>query len=247
MKTFLGAAALGLLLMTTAAPAALAQATPPAAAADSLFRATTLNLAAYGETQARPDMASLNLGVVTDARAAAEAMAANAQRMAQVMAALKAAGIAPRDIQTSNLNLNAQYAYDQGQAPRLTGYQASNQVTVTVHDLARLGAAVDATVSAGATQVNGISFGLNDPTAAENAAREQAVRALAAKADLYARATGYRVSRLVSLSEGGGYAPPPPMPMIMSAMKRGAVAETPVAAGELKVRIDISGLYELGR
>jgi len=245
MKTLLGAATLGLLLM--AAPAALAQTAPAAAQADTLFRATTLNLSAYGETLAKPDMASLNLGVVTDARTAAEAMAANAQRMTQVMGALKAAGIAPRDIQTSNLNLNAQYAYDQGQAPRLTGYQASNQVTVVVHDLARLGAAVDATVSAGATQVNGISFGLNDPTAAENAAREQAVRALAAKADLYARATGYRVSRLVSLSEGGGYAPPSPMPLLMSAMKRGAVAETPVAAGELKVRIDISGLYELSR
>jgi len=246
MKTLLGATALALTLMATATPAAQAQ-TAPAASADSLFRATTLNLAAYGEIRAQPDMASLNLGVVTDARTAAEAMAANAQRMTQVMAALKAAGIASRDIQTSNLNLNAQYAYDQGQAPRLTGYQASNQVTVVVHDLARLGGAVDATVSAGATQVNGISFGLNDPTAAENAAREQAVRALAAKADLYARATGYRVSRLVSLSEGGGYAPSAPMPLVMSAMKRGAVAETPVAGGELKVRIDIDGLYELSR
>jgi uncharacterized protein YggE len=175
-------------------------------------------------------------------------MAANARQMNQVMAALKAAGVVPKDIQTSNLNLGAQYAYDQGQAPRLTGYQASNQVTVVVHDLARLGAAVDATVNAGATQVNGVSFGLNDATAAENAAREQAVRALAAKAELYARATGYRVSRLVSLSEGGGYAPSPPMPMMMTAMKRGAMAaETSVAAGELKVRIDIDGLYELAR
>lgn len=247
MKTFLGAAALGLLLTAGAPGAGLAQTSAPTAAADSLFRATTLNLAAFGETRAQPDMASLNLGVTTDARTAAEAMAANARRMTQVMAALKAAGIAARDIQTSNLNLSAQYAYDQGQPPRLTGYQAANQVTVVVHDLARLGAAVDATVSAGVTQVNGISFGLNDPTAAENAAREQAVRALAAKADLYARATGYRVTRLVSLGEGGGYAPSPPMPLMMSAMKRGVVAETPVAGGELMVRIDISGLYEMSR
>ena len=246
MKTFLTGAALGLALTTAAASASLAQTAAPAAA-DSLFRATTLNLAAYGETEAQPDMASLNLGVVTEAKTAAEAMAANAQRMTQVMAALKAAGVAARDIQTSNLNLNAQYAYAQGQAPRLTGYQAANQVTVVVHDLSRLGAAVDATVSAGVTQVNGISFGLDDPTAAENAAREKAVRALAAKAELYARATGYRVSRLVSLSEGGGYAPSGPVPLAMTAMKRGAVAETPVAGGELKVRIDITGLYELTR
>ena len=130
------------------------------------------------------------------------------------MAALKKAGIAAKDIQTSGLNLSPQYVYEQNQPPRLTGYQASNQVTVTVHDLTKLGAAVDATVNAGANQVNGISFGLNDPTAAENAAREDAVKALQAKADLYAKATGYRIGRLVSLSEGGGYTPQPPMPMM---------------------------------
>ncbi len=246
MKTFLCASALGLLMTAAAAPSGRAQTAPPASA-DALFHATTLNLAAFGEAMVQPDMASINLGVTSQAKTAAEAMSANARQMGQMMAALKAAGIAARDIQTSNLNLNAEYAYEQNQPPRLTGYQASNQVTVVVRDLARLGAAVDATVNAGATQVNGISFGLNDSTAAENAAREQAVRALTAKADLYARATGYRVGRLVSLSEGGGYAPSAPMPLVMSAMKRGAMAETSVSAGELKVRIDIAGLYELAR
>ena len=244
MKTFLRAGALSLLLVATAAPMALAQAAPPAA--DTMFRATTLNLAAYGEVEAAPDMASINLGVMTEGKTAAEAMAANGARMNQVMAALKKAGIAARDIQTSGLNLNPQYVYEQNVPPRLTGYQASNQVTVVVHDLTRLGAAVDATVNAGANQVNGISFGLNDPTAAENAARESAVKALQAKADLYARATGYHVGRLVSLSEGGGYTPRPPMPMMASFAKREAM-DTPVSAGELKVRIDVSGLYELSR
>jgi len=251
MKTLFGAAALGLSMTIAAAGQSLAQsaaAGAPPAAADSLFRATTLNLSAYGETRVQPDMASISLGVTAEAKTAAEAMAADAQRMSQVMAALKAAGIPAKDIQTSNLNLNAQYAYAQNEQPRLTGYQASNQVTVVIHDLARLGAAVDATVNAGANQVNGISFGLNDPTAAENAARQQAVRALTAKADLYARATGYRVGRLVSLSEGGGYAPAPPMPLMVTAMKRGGMAaETPVSGGELQVRIDITGLYELSR
>jgi uncharacterized protein YggE len=244
MKTVLRAAALSLILAAGAAPAALAQATPPAA--DTIFRATTLNLAAYGEVKTQPDMASINLGVSTEGRTAAAAMAANAARMSQVMAALKAAGIPAKDIQTSGLNLNPQYVYEQNQPPRLTGYQAANQVTVTVHDLAKLGAAVDATVTAGANQVNGISFGLNDPTAAENAAREEAVKALRAKADLYARTTGHRVDRLVSLSEGGGYAPQPPMPMMAYAAKREAM-DTPVSAGELKVRIDVTGLYELTR
>jgi uncharacterized protein YggE len=83
-----------------------------------------------------------------------------------VMASLRKAGIAEKDIQTSNLNLNPQYRYVENQPPELVGYQASNQVTVTVHDLKKLGAAVDATVGAGANHVQGISFGLEDPTAA---------------------------------------------------------------------------------
>lgn len=223
--------------------AAHAQAAAPSSA-ESLFHATTLNLSAYGETKLSPDMATINLGVTTEAGTAARALSDNAARMNQVIAALRAAGVAAKDIRTSGLNLNAQYAYEQGQAPRLTGYQAANQVTVTVHDLTKVGAIADATVSAGANQVNGISFSLADETAAANAARAEAVRALAAKAELYARATGYRVARLVSLSEGGGdgYRPQPVM-----AMARMQKAPTTVEPGELTVRVDITGLYELSR
>lgn len=246
MKTLMRAAGLGLALTFAAAPAVLAQATPPAA--DTMFRATTLNLAAYGETRVEPDMATITLGVMTEGKTAAEAMAANATRMNAVVASLKKAGIAEKDIQTSNLNLNPQYRYQENQPPMLVGYQASNQVTIRVLDLKKLGPAVDATVNAGANQVHGISFGLLDPTAAENAAREAAVKALAAKAELYARATGHRVSRLVSLSEGGGYTPRPPMPMMEMTASRGfAKDSTPVQGGELTVRIDVSGLYEVTR
>ena len=247
MKTLMRAAALGLVLTAgAAAPAALAQAAPPAA--DTMFRATTLNLSAYGETMIAPDMATITLGVMTEGKTAAEAMQANATRMSAVMASLRKAGLPDKDIQTSNLNLNPQYKYQENQPPLLIGYQASNNVTITVHDLKKLGAAVDASVSAGANQVHGIGFGLKDPTAAENAARETAVKALIAKADLYARATGHKVSRLVSLSEGGGYAPPQPMPVAMYAKREMAGdAGTSVSGGELKVRIDISGLYELTR
>jgi uncharacterized protein len=246
MKTLMRAAALSLALAASTAPAALAQAAPPAA--DTMFRATTLNLSAYGETKVAPDMATITLGVMTSGKTAAEAMTANAARMAGVMASLRKAGIAEKDIQTSNLNLNPQYRYVENQPPILTGYQASNNVTITVTDLKRLGPAVDASVTAGANQVHGISFGLQDPTTAENAAREAAVKALAAKAELYARATGHKVSRLVTLSEGGGYSVPPPIPMERFAMAAQAKdAGTSISGGELKVRIDISGLYELGR
>ncbi|UAL09113.1 SIMPL domain-containing protein [Caulobacter segnis] len=231
-------ALVGALLLGAAAPA-LAQ-------TDAAFKATTFNLSAYGETRVAPDMATINLGVQTDAPTAAEALKANGARMNQVMAALKKAGIAERDIQTSNLNLNAQYAYEQNQPPKLTGYQASNQVTITVRDLAKLGASVDATVNAGANTVNGISFGLADPRAAEDAARLEAVKALQAKAALYARATGYKDMRLVNLNEGGGYTPaPPPVPMMAFASKREAADSTSIAGGELKVRIDVNATYEM--
>jgi uncharacterized protein len=245
MQTLLRAALVAGALSAAAAAPAVAQAPPPAG--DTMFRATTFNLSAYGETRVAPDMATITLGVMTEGKTAAEALGANATRMTAVMASLQKAAIAPRDIQTSNLNLNPQYRYVQNEAPMLTGYQASNQVTITVRDLKRLGAAVDATVNAGANQVQGVSFGLDDPSTAENAAREAAVKALAAKAELYARATGHRVARLVTLSEGGGYSAPPPMPAPVMMRAQAKEDSTSVSGGELKVRIDLTGLYEVTR
>lgn len=230
----------GALLLGAAAPA-LAQ------DSDAAFKATTFSLSAYGETRVAPDMATITLGVQTDAPTAGDALKANGARMNQVLAALKKAGIAERDVQTSNLNLNAQYAYEQNQPPKLTGYQASNQVTITVRDLTKLGATVDATVGAGANTVNGISFGLVNPKAAEDAARLEAVKALQAKAELYGRATGYKAVRLVNLSEGGGYTPPSaPVPM-MAYAKREMSDATSVSAGELKVRVDVNAVYEAAK
>lgn len=234
---------LGAVLATSALASAPALAAP--AGADAVFQATTVNLSAYGETRIAPDMATINLGVNTQALTAADAMRANADKMTQVIAALKKQGIAEKDIQTSNIDLNPQYAYEQNKPPRLTGYQAVNQVAIRVVDLKKLGGALDAVVGAGANQINGVSFGLQNPEAAENAARREAVKALAAKADLYAQAAGYRVGRLVNLSEGGGYSPQPPMPMARMMMAKADAAPTPVQGGELSVRIEVNGFYEL--
>lgn len=228
---------------------ALALASAPAmaqSAPDAAFRATTFSLAASGETNVAPDMATITLGVQTDDMTAAGALKANGAKMNQVMAALRKAGIADRDIQTSNLNVNPQYVYEQNQPPKFNGYQVTNQVTVTVRDLSKLGQAVDATVGAGANTVGGISFGLQNPQVAEDAARMDAVKALQAKADLYARATGYKIVRLVNLGEGGGYTPAPPMPVFAMA-KREMADSTQIAAGELKVRIDVTATYEVAR
>ena len=217
--------------------------TPP----DAAFSGTRLDIAAVGEVRAAPDQAQIRLGVQTKAATAAQALSENAADMNRVIAALRRAGVAEKDIQTANINLQAEYDYQPNQPPRLTGYQASDDVAVTVQDLNRLGPALDAVVAAGANQINGISFGLKDPEAAENDARRLAVKALTAKAQLYAQATGAHDARLVRLSEGGANEAQPIRPMFMGAGMAKMATATPVQAGELVVRVDVSGTYDLTR
>ncbi len=246
MKSLIRASLLGLLLATASVvPAAIAQS--GTAGAERMPTPTTLSLNAFGEVRMAPDMASINLGVNTEAPTAAGALQANAAQMTKVFAELKKAGIEQKYIQTSGLNLTAQYDYVQNEPPKLRGYQATNQVTVVVKDLTKLGPAVDATVRAGINQVNGISFGISDPSAAEDAARQKAIKALMAKANLYATATGYKVSRLVTLSEGGGYTPPQPVPMYAMARAEKMSDSTPVSGGEMSIRIDVNAAFELAK
>lgn len=241
------------LMRATAMAVALAAAAPAVAQAQSVeayHQAMTpsFNLSAQGQVRVAPDMATISTGVQTEAVTAQEAMAQNRTRMNQVIAALRRAGIEERHIQTSGLNLNAVYDYLPDQQPRLRGYQATNQVTVQVHDLDNVGAAADAVVSAGANQINGISFGLADPSAAEDAARREAVRVLQHRADLYAQATGMRIVGLRTLSEGGGYVAPPPMAYARMEMAMAdAGGATPVQGGELVVQITVSAVYDVSR
>jgi uncharacterized protein YggE len=166
--------------------------------------------------------------------------------MTRVAVALRRAGIAERDIQTSGLNLQAQYDYVQNEPPKLRGYQATNRVTVNINDLTKVGTTADAVVAAGVNQIDGISFGLKDPKTAEDQARRLAVQALQAKARLYAEALGVQLGGIRSLNEGGGYAPQPPMPVFAMARMQSAGADsTPVSAGELSVKIDITGVYDI--
>ena len=170
-------------------------------------------------------------------------MRANAAQMASLLAALKRQGIAEKDTQTSNLTLSAEYDYQNGKPPVLKGYQASNRVTVTVRDLAKIGPTIDAVVAGGANQVNGISFGLRDPQSAEDAARIEALQRLQARAALYAKAAGLHVKALRTLTEGGGYQPSPIRPMM--AMRGNAETATPVEVGELDLRVQVQATYEL--
>jgi hypothetical protein len=234
--------ALAVVAVLGVAPPALAQAAPDGSA-DPRFQATTLDISATGEVKAAPDMATITLGVSQQAATAADAMQANAAAMARVIAALKSGGIAARDIETSSLNLAPQYVYAQNQPAKLTGYEASNQVTVTVRDLTKLGAAIDAVVAAGATNIGGVQFGLLSRIPAENSARLAAMKILEDRAALYAEASGYHIKRLVNLSEGATQ----PTPMFAAARRDlvGINAATPVETGELTVDVTVTGEFEL--
>lgn len=240
MKRVFAAVALAFAVVAAAAQVAFAQEAPSAAE----FQATTLHLSADGEVHAMPDMATITVGVQTEAPTAAEAMRLNAEKMTRVMAALRQAGLEPRDIHTSQLNLSPRYDEPQNQPRRLAGFDASNQVTIKLRDVARVGPVLDAAVAAGGNTIWGISFGLQDPKPLQDQARLEAVRALQAKAELYARAVGHPIARLVSLSESGGYSPPMVQEVVVTAAR---FQSTPVAPGELTVRASVSGVYELAR
>jgi uncharacterized protein len=238
MKSMIGAGAFSVALAALA-PAALADESP-----QSRFEATTLDISADGEVHPAPDMAVITLGVSNQAPTAAEAMTATNTAMARVISAIKTAGIDARQIQTSSLSLAPQYTYEQNRPPKLNGYEASNQVTVSVLDLTRVGPVADAVVAAGATNIGQISFGLRSRVPAENLARLAAVKALQDKAAIYADAAGYHIRRLVNLSEGGFVTtPPPPIPLMRQA--EAMAAPTPVETGELTVRVQVSGEFEL--
>ena len=238
-------AAAAVAALFAAAPAAQAQA--PAAARTS-FDATTLDLSAEGSVKAAPDMAAVTLGVTANAPTAGAACQAEAQKMTATIASLKARGVEAKDIQTSGLSLNAQYDFPQNAPRRLTGYEASNRVTIVVRDLARTGAVIDAAVASGANGIDGVSFGLSNPKPLQDEARRKAVADLSEKAQLYAGATGMRIARLINLTEGSDAAPSPrPMFKTMTARSMVAEAVTPVEGGQIEVQVTLSATYELGR
>ena len=223
----------------TAAPAtALAQA---ASASDG----TLLSVSSRAEARKAPDIATFSAGVVTQAADGNAALRQNAEQMNRVLAAIKAAGVADKDVQTSGISLNPQYRYEENQPPRITGYQASNTVNVKLREVAKMGKVLDALVASGANQVNGPSFGIDDPEPLYDRARLDALKAARARAETYAGALGVRVRRIVSISEGGA-AMPSPMPR-MAMMKAEAYDSTPVAAGESSVSVNLDVVFELGR
>src|SRR5688572_4539810 len=163
-----------LLAAALALPAAAgAQAVAPGAAAATTGDGTLLSVSARGEAQRVPDVATLSAGVVTEAADANAALRANADQMGRLMGAIRAAGIAERDIRTSGLGVTPQHSRGDGEPRRITGYQAHNTVNLTVRDISRLGEVIDALVASGANQVHGPNFEIGEPDDAFDEARDR--------------------------------------------------------------------------
>ena len=216
--------------------------TPTVASSDG----TLLSVSAEAQATRIPDIATISSGVVTQAADANSALRANAEQMSKVMAAVKAAGIAERDVQTTGIGVYPQYRYAENQPPAITGYQANNTVSLKIRDLTKLGKVLDALVASGSNQINGPSFEIDEPESAYDEARRNALKKAEARAEMYAKALGLRVRRIASISEGGGFNQPGPMPMMM---KAGAMEarDTQISPGETSLSVNLNVVFELGR
>ena len=214
-----------------------------ALAAETAMPQRTITVAGEGEAKAAPDEAHLSAGVVTGAKKAADALAANTRAMNEVFATLKRFDIPDKAIQTSEFSVEPQYASnrDGSAGPRITGYMVSNTVNVTV-DLPKLGPALDALVSSGANSLGGIAFAIHDPKPLLAKARAEAIRDAVERAQVYAKAGGFALGPILSVNEGGAAMP---RPVYAARMAMAPAAPPPVAAGEESVNANVSVTFEI--
>jgi uncharacterized protein len=203
-----------------------------------------VNVTGEGSISAAPDFAEVTLGVTTTGKKAGDAVAANAQAANALAALIRSEGVAPADIQTSTVSVSPVFSQplpNQQTAPTVTGYSVSNNLSVRVRDIPRLGALLDKAVTAGANSIYGIGFGHNDVSALLDKARPMAVADARRKAEIYAAAGGGRIGRLMVLTEEGARQPS----MAFSRVYAAAPPPTPIEAGEDKLTVSVNARFEL--
>jgi uncharacterized protein len=208
----------------------------------------TISVSAVGTIELEPEQGVVLLAVESEGQTAQAAAAANAQRMTQLMTALRRAGLQERDIRTTSYELRPEYAREQrGQEPpRIVGYRAVNMVQVTVDTVARMGGIIDAAIGSGANRVANIRFQLRDPQAAHAEASAIAMRNARRQAEAIAAAAGERLGPPLNINTGGYMPPPAPQMMYARAeMAMAADVATPVEGGTLTVTAHISVIYRL--
>ncbi|MGV6849485.1 MAG: SIMPL domain-containing protein [Marinibacterium sp.] len=206
--------------------------------------ARTITVTGVGSVSAAPDMATVSIGVTQHAPEAREAMAATSQKVTAILAGLKASGIDPADIQTQRLSITPIWSNrrnSNGEPPKISGFQASNTVSVRVLDLPALGSVLDKVLIEGANDFGGIGFGLQDPGPVTDAARRAAVADAMARATLYADAAGVELGDVLRIDEQGGRRP---QPMMMEAAAARDVG-VPIASGEVDVSATVTMVFAI--
>lgn len=233
---------------TTAIFAALAAlatlAASPAWAQTLASEQPGLRLTGQAEIETAPDMAVFSTGVVTQSKTAAQALADNTSAMTKLTEKLKSSGIAPADLQTSNFSVQPLYSYPRPPAPgestpppKLTGYQVSNDLTVKIRDLAKLGVLLDEVVTAGANRIQNLSFTLSNNDAVMDKARREAIADAKRKAETYADAAQVCLGPITSIAEIGGQMP---VPMQFEARAMADSAPVPIQSGRVGVNVQVS-------
>jgi hypothetical protein len=208
--------------------------------------ARTLNIVGNAEVHAAPDAALVMTGVVTESDTAAAALKTNSAALTKVLEAVRSFGVEAKDLQTSGLSLEPRYygpaSTSTTDRPRIIGYTAANEVAVRVKDLAKLGDLLDRATVAGANRIDGIEFIVSNRESLLDEARQKAVDDAKSKADLYARAAGFTLGKVMSLSEE---AVPSPRPMARAMAAAGGAAPVPVEAGELTLSVRLRVVWSL--
>jgi uncharacterized protein YggE len=233
--------AVGALALAFALPA-------PASAAEIEIEAEgpVIELSIYESVTAEPDMATIGAGVSTQAPSAVEAMRANAREMNAVIERIKSLGVAEEDIQTTGINLNARYDYDRPNRQQVfVGYQVSNRVSVKLRKIDEVGAVLDALVAAGATDLDGPRFAIEDDEAAKNQARERAIKRAMARAKAYAVMLGSGEVEILEISESiQSQSRMEPMVMRQS-LEVSAAATSPVQPGRVSTGVSLVIKFEV--
>jgi len=212
-------------------------ATAPALAQTPAEFPSAISVTGEASISVPPDLASVDAGVATDAKSAREASEANNVAMGKVMAALKAANIDPKDIQTSRLSLQPQYAPNRSGPSPIVGYRASNRVTVRIRDVSKVAGVIDTLVGAGANDIGNVNFEVSQASKLLDDAREKAVADARRKAEIYARAAGVTLGAPLSISEEGA---PQPVFRGKMAAPMAAAAPTPIAQGEETLSVSVA-------
>ena len=203
----------------------------------------TVSVSGTGRVELVPDRAVFTVGVQTAGPTVAGALQENNTRAAGIIAALKRLGAADREIRTSQVSIYPQQDVQRGSAPRITGYQVSNTITVSRDDPSMVGKLLQAAVEAGANSVSGVGFAVSDPARGRDAALQAAIADARAKAETLAKAAGRTIGRALTIAEGGFTRPPGPMPYAMK--MEAQVSEVPIATGTEEVSFTVSVVYEL--